>query len=102
MPVFSLNATNSHLHFLGVLPMSSVDHSQIYVGDIGHFRRFHRDCPPWYRAQLLSMGLVPNTPLTVERRAPLGDPLVIRVNQSLLTVRASELAFLHIDWSSHD
>jgi Fe2+ transport system protein FeoA len=40
------------------------------------------------RRRLLEMGLVPGTPVAVLRRAPLGDPIELRVRGYLLSVRA--------------
>jgi Fe2+ transport system protein FeoA len=43
-------------------------------------------------ARLLEMGLVPGTPVVFVRRAPLGDPLDLRVRGFHLSVRADEAA----------
>ena len=43
-----------------------------------------------YAAQLRRMGLVPGTIVTVVRRAPLGDPLEIRLRGYSLALRPSE------------
>jgi Fe2+ transport system protein FeoA len=40
------------------------------------------------RRRLLEMGLVPGTQVAVLRRAPLGDPIELRVRGYLLSVRA--------------
>jgi Fe2+ transport system protein FeoA len=40
------------------------------------------------RRRLLEMGLVPGTLVAVLRRAPLGDPIELRVRGYLLSVRA--------------
>lgn len=49
------------------------------------------------RLRLLEMGLVPGTPLRVERRAPLGDPLEITVRGYALTIRRSEAALIRTE-----
>lgn len=36
------------------------------------------------------MGLVPGTPVTVQREAPLGDPLELRVRNYALSLRRAE------------
>ncbi|WP_051953290.1 Fe(2+) transporter permease subunit FeoB [Methylocapsa aurea] len=54
-------------------------------GDIGH------------RQKLLSMGLTPGVEFTVVRVAPLGDPVEVRVRETSLTMRASEVSALSIE-----
>lgn len=41
------------------------------------------------RKKLMVMGLLPNTPVTLIRRAPMGDPLQVEVRGVSLAVRAS-------------
>lgn len=43
-----------------------------------------------YAAQLRRLGLVPGTEVTVARRAPLGDPIEIRLRGFSLALRPSE------------
>lgn len=50
-----------------------------------------------YRSKLLSMGLMPGTTLTVERIAPLGGPVQLRVNNFALSLRQQELAQLELE-----
>lgn len=40
--------------------------------------------------RIRDMGLVPGTPIRIEGRAPLHDPLAIRVRQFTLTLRNNE------------
>lgn len=42
------------------------------------------------RQRLEDLGLLPETPIFRERRAPLGDPAVFRVRGTLLCLRRSE------------
>lgn len=42
--------------------------------------------------RMLAMGITPGTPIRVERVAPLGDPIEIRVRGYRLMVRKSEAA----------
>ena len=44
------------------------------------------------RKQLLAMGLTRNTPVTVVRVAPLGDPIEIKLRSFSLTLRKSDAA----------
>ena len=41
------------------------------------------------RKKLMVMGLLPNTPVTLVRKAPLGDPLQIRVRDVSVALRKS-------------
>lgn len=50
-----------------------------------------------YRQKLLAMGLTPNTRFQVIRRAPLGDPVQIKVRDFSLSLRQTEAAILHIE-----
>ncbi len=45
---------------------------------------------PLLRRRLLEMGLVPGTPVTLLRRAPLGDPLIVRLRGYDVGLRHSE------------
>lgn len=49
-------------------------------------------CAPRVRRRLLEMGLLPGTELTVVRRAPLGDPIEVRLRGYSLSLRKSEAA----------
>lgn len=42
--------------------------------------------------RFMAMGLVPGTPITVERVAPLGDPIEISVRGYKLLIRKAEAA----------
>lgn len=44
------------------------------------------------RKHLLAMGLTRNTPVTVVRVAPLGDPIEIKLRSFSLTLRKSDAA----------
>jgi len=50
-----------------------------------------------YQQRLLAMGLVPNRQLTLVRRAPLGDPIEIKVQQLFLCIRQQEGAILQLE-----
>lgn len=52
---------------------------------------------PAYRQQLLAMGLTPGTAFTVVRRAPLGDPVQIRVHNYALSLRQREAELLKLE-----
>lgn len=42
--------------------------------------------------RLMEMGVLPGTPLVVIRRAPLGDPIVLRLRGYSLSIRRQEAA----------
>lgn len=47
--------------------------------------------------RLLEMGLVPGTPVTVTRVAPLGCPLQLRVRNYALSIRRSEALAIEVE-----
>lgn len=47
--------------------------------------------------RLLEMGLVPGTPVTVTRVAPLGCPLELRVRNYALSIRRTEAVAIEIE-----
>lgn len=47
--------------------------------------------------RLLEMGLVPGTRVEVRRRAPLGDPLELRVRGYGLSIRRAEAAGVEVE-----
>ncbi len=49
------------------------------------------------RQRLMEMGLIPGTVVEVERLAPLGDPLEIRIKDYHLSLRKDEAAFLLVE-----
>lgn len=62
--------------------------SDLAVGDsatVRHVRGERRTV-----VRLLEMGLVPGTVVEVRRRAPLGDPLELRVRGYALSIRRAE------------
>jgi ferrous iron transport protein A len=50
-----------------------------------------------YRNRLIAMGLLPGTPFTVLRMAPLGDPIEIEVRGVALSLRKYEANLLTIE-----
>ena len=46
--------------------------------------------------RLMELGLVPGTLVEVVRRAPLGDPVELRLRQIHLSIRRSEAAGIHV------
>lgn len=71
--------------------------SDLSPGEFGRILRFRGDGDNGYRRKLLSMGLTPNTPFEVIRRAPFGDPIQIRVRNFYLSLRQHEVVQLEIE-----
>lgn len=70
--------------------------SDLSPGEVGRICGFYPGDKA-YRRKLLAMGLTPNTQFTVIRRAPLGDPIQIRIRDFCLSVRQGEVALLKIE-----
>lgn len=49
-----------------------------------------------YRRRLLAFGILPGTSIQVERIAPLGDPIEVRVRGFSISLRRAEAALLEI------
>lgn len=47
--------------------------------------------------RLLEMGLVPGTAVTVQREAPLGDPIELRVRNYSLSIRRADTGGIEIE-----
>jgi ferrous iron transport protein A len=47
--------------------------------------------------RLLDMGLVPGTPVTVQREAPLGDPVELRVRNYALSIRRADALGIEVE-----
>lgn len=48
------------------------------------------------RQRLLDLGLHPNTAVTMVRAAPLGDPLELRLDSSLIALRRAEAVLIDL------
>ena len=47
--------------------------------------------------RLMELGLVPGTPIELVRRAPMGDPLELRVRGAHFSIRRTEAERIHVD-----
>ena len=47
--------------------------------------------------RIREMGLVPNTPIRIQGRAPLKDPVAIKVRDSTLTLRNNEADHIMVE-----
>jgi ferrous iron transport protein A len=69
--------------------------SEILPGQSGHVRSLA--CDPSVRRRLLELGLLPGTHVEVVRRAPLGDPLELRLRGYRLSLRAAEASAIAVE-----
>ena len=65
------------------------------LGGRGRVRRV--GCARASALRLLEMGLVPGTVVVLVRRAPLGDPIELRVRGYSLSIRGAEARGIEID-----
>ena len=72
--------------------------SELAVGSVAVVREFPKQGSAFLR--LREMGLMPGTPLTLVRLAPLGDPLEIKVRGYNLTLRKSEAEHILVEASA--
>ena len=78
--------------------MKAVALSELQPGESATVRGFERgQQSKSYRQKLLAMGLTPNTQFEVVRRAPMGDPVQIRVRNFHLSLRQAEASLLIIE-----
>ena len=49
------------------------------------------------RHRILDMGIIPGSEIKVERVAPLGDPIEVRVKGYCLSLRKSEAANIYVE-----
>lgn len=64
------------------------------IGDTGIVAAVLGD--PVLRRRLLEMGLVPGTAVTLLRRAPLGDPLIVHLRSYDVGLRTSEAQMVEL------
>lgn len=70
--------------------------SDLNPGELGRVQGFRKGNRS-YRQKLLSMGITPNTLIEVIRRAPLGDPIQIKVRSFFMSLRQSEAKLIKIE-----
>lgn len=67
---------------------------QLQIGEEGVIQRYSGNGD--LQGRLKELGLVRGTRVTVERYAPLGDPLEIRVRGYHLAIRKKDAAQIHV------
>jgi ferrous iron transport protein B len=72
--------------------LRTLDQLPIGSGAVVH----HVGCDRPVARRLMEMGLLPGTPIETVRRAPLGDPLEIRLRGYLLSLRLADAALIQL------
>lgn len=89
---------NSILEKLDVVPKdsskSSLPLSKLAVGDSAYIEAIHADGA--LKRRLMDMGLTKNTNVQLQKVAPLGDPLEIKLRGYDLTLRKSEASLISV------
>jgi ferrous iron transport protein A len=66
---------------------------ELHIGDQAEIVSLDKQ-DPVIRQKLLALGLIPGTPFTLVRKAPLGDPIQISVRNFSLMLRQNEAKIL--------
>ncbi len=74
----------------------SITFSELNIGEKAVITGY-REGPRDYRAKLLSMGLTRGTIIELLKRAPLGDPVEIRIRGFNLSLRRNEAEILVLE-----
>jgi ferrous iron transport protein A len=83
----------SHGRFVDMPALSKL--SELPVGTQALVREFPKQGSAFLR--LREMGLMPGTPVTLVRTAPLGDPIEVKVRGYNLTLRKSEAEHILVE-----
>ena len=73
----------------------TVSLSELKPGDTARVTGYRTESS--YASRLMRLGLIPGTEITVQRTAPLGDPMEIRFRGFSLALRPSEADTLLLD-----
>lgn len=65
----------------------------LQIGESGTVAAFNDDA---LGLQLIEMGVVPGETISVERIAPMGDPIAVRVSGVVLMMRRTEAATVQV------
>jgi ferrous iron transport protein A len=68
--------------------------SDLRKGDFGEV--VHNDANGYIRRRLLDMGIVKGVKFTIVRKAPLGDPIELKINGFLLSLRIEEAKLVQV------
>jgi Fe2+ transport system protein FeoA len=70
------------------------------IGQTARIIGYEKEANPQYRQKLLAMGLTPDTLVVLERVAPMGDPIQLRVRGYDLSLRKHEAFILDVELCS--
>lgn len=68
----------------------------VEVGQCVCIRNYKGGCKKT-RRRLLDLGLTPRTEVNIVQKAPLGDPILLQIGESNLSLSLSEAAHLEVD-----
>lgn len=68
---------------------------EMEIGGVSVIRTVGGEGP--LRNRLLDMGLIPRTRIVLQKRAPLGDPIEIKVRGYELTLRAADARKIEVE-----
>lgn len=71
-------------------------------GDVARIRRIRGGGAQSIRQRLLDMGVTKGTLVRVERHAPLGDPVEVRIKGYYLAVRMNEAKEIEVELIEND
>lgn len=77
--------------------MNKINHIQLHKLPKGRkaiIRKFNRED---IFLKTLEMGMLPNTTIEMIGVAPLGDPICVRVLETLLSIRKSEAEYIEVE-----
>lgn len=70
--------------------------SDLTPGDSAIITSISEEAPDAVRRRLNDLGFAPGTPITMTRRAPMGDPSMFRLRDYNICLRKSEAQQLHV------
>ena len=73
---------------------------QLPVGGVACVSRLAGE--PLLRERLAELGFTPGTTVRMVRKAPLGDPLHVRVRSGSFAIRADEAQCVHVEVAAED
>ncbi len=80
------------------IPLETRPLAEVAVGDAAVVRRLA--LPRATARRLFEMGLLPGTLVRVVRRAPLGDPIELRLRNYSLSIRLEEASHIEVEPST--
>jgi ferrous iron transport protein A len=87
-------ANDTNFEYPGTLPVVRCL-SQVRAGECGRVMSVHGE--PHLAVRILELGLVSGTPFRVLRCAPLGGPMEVEIEGSLLSLRRSEADAVRVE-----